>query len=256
MMRCKICTQESNFIFKGNILSKYNIKYFYCNQCGFLQTEEPYWIDEAYNESITSSDTGYIERNIQLSQKLIILLTLFFDKNAKYLDYAAGYGVFVRLMRDIGFDFYWDDKYTNNLFASGFEYKNEERYEAVTTFESFEHFVNPIDEIEKLLKLSKNIIFTTELIPKQIPNPQDWWYYGLDHGQHISFYSQKSFEFIANKYNLNYSNCGGVHLFTEKKISNYKLQVLKLYKFGLHKLLQRGLKSKIWNDYLTISMKK
>ena len=123
-MTCKICTQQPKQIFKGKILNKYDINYFYCEHCGFLQTEEPYWLEEAYNESINVSDTGYMQRNINLSQKLTILLALFFDKNGKFLDYAGGYGVFVRMMRDIGFDFYWDDKYTTNLFARGFEHKN------------------------------------------------------------------------------------------------------------------------------------
>ena len=125
----------------------------------------------------------------------------------------------------------------------------------MTTFESFEHFINPMDEIESLLKISKNIIFSTELLPNPIPKPDDWWYYGLDHGQHISFYSEKTFEFIAKKYNLNYANLGGLHILGEKKISNFQLKVLKLSKFGLHKLLQKQLKSKTWEDYLKVSKK-
>lgn len=255
-MNCKICNQQTKQIFQAKILKQYEIDYFYCEHCGFLRTEEPYWLDEAYRESINVSDTGYMQRNLMLSDKLTILLALFFDKNGKFLDYAGGYGVFVRMMRDIGFDFYWDDKYTTNLFARGFEYQNRNKYEAVTTFESFEHFVNPIDEIESLLKISKNIIFSTELLPNPIPKPQDWWYYGLEHAQHISFYSQKTFEFIAKKYNLNYSNLGGLHLLSEKKISNLQFKVLKLSKFGLHKLLQKQLKGKTWNDYLEMSEKK
>lgn len=255
-MNCKICDQKTQQIFKAKILNKYEIDYFYCKHCGFLQTEEPYWLEEAYSESINISDTGYIQRNLMLSDIITILLILFFDKNGKFLDYAGGYGVFVRMMRDIGFDFYWDDKYTTNLFARGFEYQNGDKYEAVTTFESFEHFVNPIDEIESLLKISKNIIFSTELLPNPIPKPQDWWYYGLDHGQHISFYSKRTFEFIAKKYNLKYANLGGLHLLSEKKISNLQLNVLKLSKFGLHKILKKRLKSKTWGDYLKISDKK
>jgi hypothetical protein len=196
-MKCKICKQKNESVFSGKILNKYNIKYYYCSNCGFLQTEEPYWLDEAYSESITVSDTGYMQRNINLSRKLTILLALFFDKNGKYLDYAGGYGVFVRLMRDIGFDFYWDDKYTTNLFAKGFEYKSKGRCEAVTTFESFEHFVNPLEEIEKLLSISKNIIFSTELLPNPIPKPEDWWYYGLDHGQHISPHLRETIYFYT-----------------------------------------------------------
>jgi hypothetical protein len=255
-MTCKICNQQTKQIFTAKILNKYDINYFHCEHCGFLQTEEPYWLNEAYGESINVSDTGYMQRNINLSQKLTILLALFFDKNGNFLDYAGGYGVFTRIMRDIGFDFYWDDKYTTNLFARGFEHQSINKYEAVTTFESFEHFVNPMDEIESLLKISKNIIFSTELLPNPIPNPQDWWYYGLDHGQHISFYSQKTFEFIAKKYNLNYAHGGGLHLLTEKKISNFKLKILKFSRFGLHKLLQKQLKSKTWEDYLKMSEKK
>jgi hypothetical protein len=117
-MTCKICTQQAKQIFTAKILNKYDIKYYHCEHCGFLQTEEPFWLEEAYGESINVSDTGYMQRNLLLSQKLTILLRLFFYKNAKFVDYAGGYGVFVRLMRDIGFDFYWDDKYTTNLFAS------------------------------------------------------------------------------------------------------------------------------------------
>ncbi|MBA3025316.1 MAG: class I SAM-dependent methyltransferase [Sulfurimonas sp.] len=255
-MACKICTQQTKQIFQTKILNKYDINYFHCEHCGFLQTEEPYWLDEAYSESINVSDTGYMQRNLMLSKKLTILLALFFDKNEKFLDYAGGYGVFVRMMRDIGFDFYWDDKYTTNFFARGFEHQSINKYEAVTTFESFEHFVNPMDEIESLLKISKNIIFSTELLPNPIPKPQDWWYYGLDHGQHISFYSEKTFDFIAKKFNLNYVNLVGLHLLSEKKISNLQLKVLKLSKFGLHKLLQKRLKSKTWDDYLKMSEKK
>lgn len=248
-MNCKICDQKTQQIFKAKILNKYEIDYFYCKHCGFLQTEEPYWLEEAYSESINISDTGYIQRNLMLSDIITILLILFFDKNGKFLDYAGGYGVFVRMMRDIGFDFYWDDKYTTNLFARGFEYQNGDKYEAVTTFESFEHFVNPMDEIESLLKISKNIIFSTELLPNPIPKPEDWWYYGLDHGQHVSFYSEKTFEFIAKKYNLNYANLCGLHLLSEKKISILQLKILKLSKFGLHKILKKRLKSKTWGDH-------
>lgn len=255
-MTCKICNQATKQIFKAKILNKYEINYFYCEHCGFLQTEEPYWLDEAYSESINVSDTEYMQRNLMLSEKLTILLALFFDKKAKFLDYAGGYGVFVRMMRDIGFDFYWDDKYTTNLFARGFEYNNLDKYEAVTTFESFEHFVNPMFEIENLLKVSKNIIFSTELLPNNIPKPEDWWYYGLDHGQHISFYSIRTLEFIAKKYNLNYINLSSLHLLTDKKFSNFQLKILKFTKFGLHKILQKLIKTKTWNDNLRIKQYK
>ncbi len=50
--------------------------------------------------------------------------------------------MFTRLMRDYGFDFLHYDKHTQNLFARGFEF-HDEKIEAITCFECFEHFVNP-----------------------------------------------------------------------------------------------------------------
>ena len=111
-----------------------------------------------------------------------------------FLDYAGGYGVFTRLMRDIGFDFYWHDPYTQNLFANGFEddLKSNSKFELLTAFEVFEHLVNPKEELEKMLRFSDTIVFSTELMPQEIPDPEEWWYYGFNHGQHISFYTRKN----------------------------------------------------------------
>jgi len=64
---------------------------------------------------------GYMERSTFLSKKTTIILWLLYNKNAKFLDYAGGYGVFVRLMGDIGFNYYWQDKFTPNLLSKGFE---------------------------------------------------------------------------------------------------------------------------------------
>ena len=251
-MDCKVCNKTSEYMFSGNILNKYNVKYFQCTNCGFTQTEEPYWLDEAYSESINVSDTGYMQRNIVFSKKLTVILKLFFNKSAKYLDFAGGYGVFVRLMRDVGFDFYWEDKYTKNYFAKGFEYNGQD-IELVTSFESFEHFVNPIDEIEKLLSITNNIIFSTELMPENNPKPSVWWYYGIEHGQHISFYSEKTLHFIANKYGLKYTNLGGLHLFSKKKISAYSRVLLKFTNYGLYRLFLRGMESHIWSDHCKLT---
>lgn len=224
-MKCKICDNDNDFIFFGKILNKYNIKYYYCSNCGFLQTEEPYWLEESYAESINITDTGILQRNISLSKIVSVLIYFLFNKNKKFLDYAGGYGIFTRLLRDIGFDFYWYDPYCKNLVSRGFEYNNED-IELMTTFETFEHFDNPMIEIEKMLTITKNIIFTTEILQDPIPKPENWWYYGLEHGQHISFYSIKTLEYIAKKYNLKfYTNNYNLHIFTNK---NFLIENLSL----------------------------
>ncbi len=256
-MNCNICDYKINrSIFNAKILNKYDVKYYYCKHCGFLQTEAPYWLDEAYNESINISDTGIISRNLNLSKITTLISYFFFDKDKKFLDFAGGYGIFTRLMRDIGFDFYWDDKFSKNLISRGFEYKKDEGggIEMITSFEAFEHFDNPIKEIKDMLKISKNILFSTELLPEKIHKPEDWWYYGLEHGQHISFYSLKTLKFIADKYKLNiYTNGTTIHLLTAKKINKYLFKlILKLKRFGLFNILSKNLNSKTVVDMNTI----
>jgi hypothetical protein len=250
-MMCKICNQESKNIFSAIILGHYNINYFYCDNCGFLFTEKPYWLKEAYNSPINISDTGIINRNINFSIISSNIIYYFFDYEKTFLDYAGGYGIFVRLMRDIGFNFKWQDNFSQNLVARGFEYCQNDRIDLITIFEAFEHFVDPIEEIEKILRISKNILFSTTLLPEKIPNPHDWWYYGLNHGQHVSFYSLKTFKYLAKKYNLNYYSDGKlVHLLTEKKINPilFKLFISR-FKIIFWLFIKIKLKSKIWNDY-------
>ncbi len=219
-MNCKICKNESQLIFEDTILGKYPVQYFHCENCGFLWANEPEkWLNKAYKNAINVEDTGILIRNEMFKTNLSIILYHLFDKDAKYLDFAGGYGILTRMMRDIGFDFYWYDKYCKNLTAVGFEGSLSEKFDAITSFESFEHFVNPIEEIEKMLRVSKTIIFSTELLANPIPKPSKWWYYGLSHGQHISFYSEKTLKTLGENYGLNYYNVLGLHILSDKILS-------------------------------------
>ena len=161
-------------------------------------------------------------------------------------------------MRDVGFDFYWHDPYTKNLVARGFEWNSElGNVDLITSFESFEHFVNPLMELEKMLRISKNIFFSTELLPTPIPLPSDWWYYGVEHGQHVSFYSYKTLQYIANQYGLNlYSNGIGLHLLTPIKLNNFKFKrVMKFKKHNLYPSIVKFMKSRTLEDMFFLRSK-
>lgn len=226
---CKICRAASHYFDHAQILDKYHINYFQCSNCGFVQTENPYWLAEAYSEPIASSDVGLVGRNIELAQIAEKIITNLFNRQDKFLDYGSGYGLLVRLMRDAGFDFYGLDRYCENIFAQGFEAGNldDAKYELVTAFEVFEHLVNPLAEIEQILRYSQNILFSTKLLPKENPKPQDWWYYALAEGQHISIYTLKTLSIIAARFQLKlYSYGDSLHLLTQKEISPVLFQQL------------------------------
>ncbi|MFA4828255.1 MAG: class I SAM-dependent methyltransferase [Thermodesulfovibrionales bacterium] len=222
-MKCKICTAETAFFAREKILQKQVISYFKCDHCGFIQTEEPCWLKESYSHAINRSDVGLVTRNLSLAKITKCLIFTLFDKNARFIDYGSGYGLLVRLMRDSGLDFYYYDKFCENILSPGFEADTscKTRYELLTAFEVFEHLVNPLEEIENMFSFSQDILFTTELLPINNPGPSEWWYYGLEHGQHISFYNLKTLKVIAQIYNMNVYSAGSVHLLSKRKINKH-----------------------------------
>jgi hypothetical protein len=233
MKTCSICAQKSDKIFNRKVLSKYDVDFYYCKNCHFIFSEDPYWLEEAYSHSITDTDIGYIGRNILMSRITLILFYFLFDKKDRFLDYAGGYGIFTRLMNDSGLEFHWADTYTPNLFAQGLEYNNE-KIRAVTCFEAFEHFVDPIAECKKIIDISPTVFLSTTLLPNnKIPDPDTWGYYSFHHGQHIAFYSQQALTNIAHTLGLRlYTNRKNLHLLTYKKINNTFFKFL----LGLSKL--------------------
>lgn len=247
--KCKICNFNSRHVLSGEILNKYNIKYFYCDNCEHLQTEKPFWLKKAYKQPIGSLDTGIISRNYKNAILTSSIILEYFDLNAIFLEYAGGYGILSRMMRDIGFDFYWMDKYSKNIFAKGFEYNSEEKVELLTAFEVIEHFAEPMEEFEAMFKLSDNVLISQKLIPNPIPNIEEWAYYSPLSGQHISFYREKTLKFIAEKFNKNVYSFYDTHLFTNKKMGQNKFsELLSNCRTELHSGIN-GLTSKTDEDY-------
>ena len=107
-----------------------------------------------------------------------------------------------------------------------------------------------------MLSYIKSIVFSTEHLPKENPDPNDWWYYGFNHGQHISFYSEKTHNTLANQFKLNYYNVNGIHILSERKFNNTALILMKkLRNYGLYQIVKRLVKSKTFSDHLNIENK-
>jgi len=210
-------------------MGRIEIEYFRCSLCGFLQTETPHWLAEAYASPINRSDVGYISRNLRLRKATPLILDWFFDAHGDFLDYGSGYGMFVRMMRDQGYRFQGFDPFCKSLFAPDFTLSGrlDGHFEAVTAFEVFEHLEHPARVFSDLLAISDTIIFTTELVPDELPAPQDWQYFGLDHGQHVSFATKKALALLAEKNGARYFHCGSdLHIISRKKISRISIYLV------------------------------
>lgn len=255
-MYCHVCSRPADYFARDKVLGKHPVAYYRCSSCGFIQTEEPYWFDEAYAEAITGSDVGLVSRNMRLSQITQSVIRTCFNPRGRFLDYAGGYGLLVRLMRDAGYDFRWCDKYCDNLFAGGFEATPDESmgYELVTAFEVVEHMRNPLEELKGMLAFSRNLLFSTEILPSSAPKPGEWWYYGLDHGQHISFYTLDSLKVLAQTFSLNFFTDGtGLHMFSENRLSTIKFRAAAVHSLAFIGNMLFRRKSLLQQDYVSRS---
>ena len=242
--------------FSATILGRHEVKYYYCGECGLLNTEKPYWLEEAYQEAIADTDTGLVSRNIANSAWLgAILESLAIDKG-KFLDVAGGYGMLARLMRDRGFDCYTTDKYCPNLFAKTFEPGPGFVADALFAFEALEHMEDPFRFLEDLFAAygCNTIVFSTLIFDGPAPS-KDWWYYSFETGQHISFYQRRTLAFMAERLKCNYYMLTtGLHMITPGNISGISRMLisnkyfLKLYSSYVA-FKRRGL-SRTWDDHL------
>ncbi|MGF6093783.1 class I SAM-dependent methyltransferase [Pseudomonas sp. 18175] len=222
--KCRLCFGPLEKKFSQVILQKYDVKYYQCDRCGSLQTERPYWLDEAYsNKNLSSLDTGAAQRNMHNMAAVYAIAKLFGAKNA--MDVGGGDGLLCRLLRDYEINCYVNDKYASPAYAQGFTVPDYTTPDIVLGFEVMEHFASPASDMEMLFKYQSNIILlSTELYTNQL---EDWWYLVPDSGQHVFFYSKQSLQVLAEKYNYVVLNSGGFILFIRNDASVFKKTLAK-----------------------------
>jgi hypothetical protein len=208
---CKVCSGQADAYTEVVIRGRHHSYVHCCRNCGFVFIHPVYWLKEAYNDAIASTDVGYVSRNIAASEFLCTLLGQASVCSDLFVDFGGGYGLLVRLMRDKGFHFHLYERHAQNLFARNCDADLARfgPYKTLTAIEVFEHLHDPGQSIAEMLNWSRCIVFTTELCPVARPRPDEWWYFGLDHGQHISFYSSLALELLATQQGLEYHSLGG-----------------------------------------------
>lgn len=247
-VRCRCCDGDVAPLFRGRLLDQH-VQYFECPACAYVQTEQPYWLDRAYTRAINDSDTGILERNFVNARIVLATLALLGGLRDRVVDYAGGYGILVRRLRDYGVDALWADPYCDNLIARGFEYASGPAI-LVTAFEAFEHFVEPRLELERMLAIAPNVLLSTLLIPSPAPNHDQWWYYGREHGQHVGLFRQSALRALAARYGKVLVSDGSTyHLFTDRAVSARRWALTVRGNRVFAGLAARQLTSRTWADH-------
>ena len=198
---CRLCAHAPmNPTCVQRVLGRHNVRYFHCPSCDLMQTEPPYWLDEAYARQGPSLDTGAIQRtrhNADLVRAIAALLDI--KPGQPCLDYGAGPGILVRAMRDAGVDFRWHDRYAQNLFAQGFEGSTSERYRLVTAFEVWEHLPDVAPALEAIFAPRHDFLLISTFLHRG-GHRDNWWYYVPETGQHVAFFSAKTMAQVAGRF--------------------------------------------------------
>jgi predicted RNA-binding Zn-ribbon protein involved in translation (DUF1610 family) len=245
---CRACGQELAPHFVATVLERHQVAYGRCPNCGLIQTQEPYWLAEAYDQAISCKDVGLVRRNLELRDKLRDVIMGHFPSRGRFLDYAGGYGLLVRLMRDEGFDFYRHDPLCANIFAQDFdiELPAQDQFTLITAFELLEHLRNPGQVLRDLLTHTDSVLFSTRLQPRPQPlDVRDWWYFCPQSGQHITFYTLASLRHLATATGTALHTDGkGLHLLTRCVFARNPLEKPR----GLLPSLERRLHR--WKNWL------
>lgn len=224
---CAVCGgHDRRLAFTTTVLGHHQGEFWVCRSCDHLVASEAPWLDEAYASAMSAIDTGVVARNIALSARVAGLLGTWFGPEDRFVDMAAGDGLLVRLMRDQGLDFAWDEPYAQNRFAQGFEMVVGTQYAAVTAFEVLEHVLDPFAFLQDCLERSsaETVVFTTELYRGDVPG-SDWWYYQWETGQHISFCTRRTLEVLAGRLDATFTSHGGLHVITRADLPEWPLRL-------------------------------
>jgi hypothetical protein len=186
---CRLCGGISKFSFVKKILSKYEVGYYLCEDCGSLQTEEPYWLEEAYDPINEKFDTGQLVRTFHNAVFLKAILTHLDLLGCHLIDYGCGSGLLTRFMRDIGVDAWGFDSYSAPRLSMGFHVDTLEGATVINLCEVAEHFDSPKKYFDEIFSHSPDILVMQTNLLEVVD--EGWDYLAVDHGQHIFFYSLK-----------------------------------------------------------------
>lgn len=218
---CRLCGGPLTERFRTLVLGRHTVRYLQCGGCHSLQTEAPYWLEEAYRENLSNLDTGAARRNLRNMAASHSIARCFGARNV--LDLGGGDGLLCRLLRDTGLNCYVQDRYATPTYAQGFDKPDFAQPDMVTAFEVFEHLPNPARDLDDFFATQPGVLLvSTEIYAGQGPA---WWYISAESGQHVFFYSREALARVGQTFGYQVVLSGEFVLFVRNDLGSAWLRL-------------------------------
>jgi glycosyltransferase involved in cell wall biosynthesis len=225
VFKCRLC--DGTTILRPELDHLYDdIQYLECERCQALQTITPYWIANEKINNGNSLDTGIAQRSYlmaAITQSIITAIGVSMDSPC--LDIGGGGGLFCRLMRDQGWNFFTYDPFEQARFAKSYEVDALIKgFVVVTIIETASEFEDPLNEWKGIFAIAPEIIImstelyqgdATSLIPLLGANREKNF-----------IYSETTIDLLANSFGYSKSIIGGIILLTRFKLQDDQVEKL------------------------------
>ncbi|XMB85116.1 class I SAM-dependent methyltransferase [Mycoplasmatota bacterium WC44] len=191
---CKLCGSKT----KTEYDKQTKCHFHFCDKCGFIYKEDDDLIDVSLEMDHYSKHDNNFENKgyVKMFNDLLDQIDDYIDYSGLILDYGCGPGpVLSELMKQRG-----GTVKTYDLYFPHSEDYSEYHYDIITVTEVIEHFKQPLKDLKKIVNLLKpngKLVIRTMFIQEPF---FDWWY-RRDY-THVTYYNDKVFEFIAEKFGL------------------------------------------------------
>ncbi|MDX9695328.1 MAG: class I SAM-dependent methyltransferase [Bacteroidales bacterium] len=170
----------------------------YCENCNLISTSEDYWPEPDAEKERYLNHKNSIHDNeyVKFLNQAIDPIRLNLKPESHCLDYGCGPNPTLSLL--LNKDGFICDNYDPLFFPQ----LSDKKYDFIFATECFEHFFNPVRELQIIKSHLKNngyLIVMTELWD-EIADFKNWWY--MRDFTHVVFYHSKTFAYIANHFNF------------------------------------------------------
>ena len=214
---CRLCGAGMQSVFRKVLLEHHDVQFFQCSHCRAMQTEQPYWLAEAYVPQNERFDTGQVTRSLINAAFVAALLKAADIGRARVVDYGCGSGLCVRSLRDAGIDAWGYDRYAEPRLALAYRTDDYRGFDVLNLCEVMEHFDQPRQALDDIFSGDPLLVVVQTGIMDR-PDPE-WGYLAPDHGQHIFFLAPTTVNWISGHYERFVLSVMGFQVFIAKRLA-------------------------------------